>query len=173
MSRNLAAFLAMLAHAEGTDQVADPYACCFAYKHTVKDMRDHPAVTGEWAGERLTEQQCMGLGLGKRCVSTAAGKYQITRGTWVDLRRLIVLPDFGPASQDKAAAKLIEMEGALQDVEAGRIAQAIDKCKSRWASLPGANAPGQPQRKLEGLLAFYARDLARREREAVMVESGR
>jgi len=59
---NVRAFLTMIAKAEGTEGRGDPYRVCYAYAHTVKDLRDHPAVTGEWRGQRLTDQQCKGTG---------------------------------------------------------------------------------------------------------------
>jgi len=39
-------------------------------------------------------------------------------------------------------------------VEAGRVADAIDKCRLEWASLPGAGY-GQPERKLAALIDAY------------------
>ena len=49
--QNVAAFLSMIASSEGTDRAADPYRVCFGYKHTIADLGDHPAITGEWKGE--------------------------------------------------------------------------------------------------------------------------
>jgi len=155
VSRNIAAFLAMLAHAEGTDQAPDPYRCCYGYAHTIADLRDHPAITGEWAGERLPARMCQAAGIKSGvCRSTAAGRYQIIRGTWAHIKRLHGLTDFSAASQDKAAVEIIRGTGALADVEAGRITEAILKCSKRWASLPGAGV-GQPERKLSVLIAAY------------------
>lgn len=70
--------------------------------------------------------------------STAAGAYQFIAGTWDEMRTLYALPDFSPESQDLAAIGLIHRRGALQDVLAGRIEQAIAKCAKEWASLPGS-----------------------------------
>lgn len=70
--------------------------------------------------------------------STAAGAYQFIAGTWDEMRKLYALPDFSPESQDLAAIGLIHRRGALQDVLAGRIEQAIAKCAKEWASLPGS-----------------------------------
>ena len=148
---NAAAFLAMLSHAEGTDKGADPYAVCYGYKHTIQSFADHPKLTGEWQGESLAN-----LGpsyVGK--ISTAAGRYQIIRATWQGCKRALALPDFSPDSQDKAALYLIRQRGALDLVQAGRFDEAVAVCSKEWASLPGANAPGQGMRKLDGLrLAF-------------------
>lgn len=147
---NVAAFLSMIAYAEGTDRGADPYRVCYGYRHTIADLRDHPAVTGEWRGEKLPDVICAGAGMSPGCVSTAAGRYQLIRPTWLACKRALGLPDFAPDSQDRAAVYLIRQRGALDDVKAGRIADAIAKVAKEWASLPGANY-GQPERPLAGL----------------------
>lgn len=158
---NCAAFLAMLRHSEGTDQQPDPYAVCYHYAHTVQDFSDHPANTGEWKGERLTDQQCIGAGLNPGCVSTAAGAYQLIRPTWNGCKRALALPDFSPESQDKAALYLIQQRGALDDVKAGRFDDAVAKCSktatrpAEWASLPGANYAGQGMRSMDALRVAY------------------
>lgn len=153
-NENVSAFLAMIAASEGTSQAVDPYRVCYAYKHTIKSFADHPAVTKEWAGEKLSDAMCKGAGLGPGCVSTAAGRYQLIRPTWLMCKRALGLPDFGHESQDKAAVYLMRKSGALDDIEAGRIDDAINKCRAEWASLPGAGY-GQPERKKSFLLAAY------------------
>src|SRR6202035_5065809 len=103
MNQNIAAFLATIRHSEGTDKAADPYRCCYAYRHIIVDLSDHPVITGEWHGESLA-----GLGptyVGK--VSTAAGAYQIIKPTWVSLKARLSLRDFTGPSQDAAATELI------------------------------------------------------------------
>jgi lysozyme len=147
---NLEAFLTMISASEGTDRVADPYRCCFGFKHTIQDLSNHPAVTGEWHGEPLDFLGPKYKGL----VSTAAGRYQITRPTWGGIELVLRLPDFGQASQDAAATLLIKERGALNLVNSGMIAAAIRLCATEWASLPG-NAGGQPQRTTDQLLAWY------------------
>lgn len=86
--------------------------------------------------------------------STAAGRYQFLSRYWPAYRRQLLLPDFGRESQDRWAVQLIRECGALDDVEAGRLAQAIAKCRSRWASLPDAGY-GQHEHRLPDLLAAY------------------
>jgi muramidase (phage lysozyme) len=152
---NVRAFLTMIQQAEGTTGQGDPYRVCYGYRHTIRDLRDHPAITGEWRGERLSDAMCRNAGLGPGCVSTAAGAYQIIRPTWATLAKRLGLPDFTAASQDQAAIELIRSRGALEDVKAGRIAAAIDKCRNEWASLPG-NYAKQGQRPLQTLLAWYS-----------------
>ena len=151
---NIAAFLAMVRHAEGTAQGGNPYAVCFGYKHTIGNFADHPAITGEWRGEKLPDAMCKNAGFGPGCVSTAAGAYQIIRPTWTRLKNKLGLPDFGPQSQDAAAVQLIADRGALEDVKGGRIVQAIEKCRNEWASLPG-NFAKQGQRSQGQLIAWF------------------
>lgn len=150
---NVAAFLSMLAHSEGTDQAADPYRVCYGYRHTIQDLREHPAITREWMGEDISNLGPQYVGK----VSTAAGRYQMIRPTWIGCRNALRLTDFGPTSQDLAAVYLIKQRGALEDVQAGRVQDAIDKLTrypALWASLPGGG-DGQPQRKLAQLLDAF------------------
>lgn len=151
MSVNLAAFLGMIAVSEGTARAPDPYRVCFGFKHTIADLSNHPAITGEWKGEPL---DFLGPGY-EGLISTAAGKYQITRHTWAALKTALNLLNFGPASQDAAATSLIRQKGALALVESGQIAAAIELCHPVWASLPGSSA-GQPITPMASLLKAYA-----------------
>lgn len=151
---NVAAYLDLIAWSEGTAGRGDGYRICYGYRHTIRDLSDHPAVTGEWKGEKLSDAMCKGAGLGPGCVSTAAGRYQLIRPTWLACKRALGLPDFSPTSQDAAAVYLIRQRGAIDDVRAGRVAEAVDKCRREWASLPGAGY-GQGERKLSQLVAAY------------------
>jgi muramidase (phage lysozyme) len=88
--------------------------------------------------------------------STAAGRYQILSRYFDAYKRLLGLKDFLPASQDAIALQMIKEQTALADVDAGRFAIAIDKCRNIWASLPGAGY-GQHENKLAELqMAFVA-----------------
>lgn len=151
---NERAFLALIRYSEGTDRAPDPYRVCYGYRHTIVSLADHPAITGEWRGERLPDAMCLGAGLQPGCVSTAAGAYQFIRPTWRGIRNRLRLPDFEPEAQDRAALYLIANRGALEDVHAGRIQTAIVKCAPEWASMPGSTA-GQPQRRQSELLAAF------------------
>jgi len=147
---NEAAFLKMVIHSEGTDKANDPYRCVYGYKHTIVSFANHPTITGEWFGESIAN-------LGPQyaaMVSTAAGAYQFTKATWLMCKSRLGLPDFSPASQDKAALYLVQMRGALTYVDSGDIATAIHLCRNEWASLPGGTS-GQPQRGLSALLLAY------------------
>ena len=160
--RNIAAFLEVVRRAEGTADSPDPYAVCYAYRHTIQSFADHPAVKNrdrlggvqEWPGERLEDAMCANAGFGPGCVSTAAGAYQMIRPTWLAIRNELGLPDFGPVSQDAAAVELIRRRGAIEDVKAGRLQNAVHKCRNEWASLPG-NFAKQGQRDLETLAMWF------------------
>jgi len=148
---NCAAFLSMISISEGTARAPDSYAVCYGYRHTIQAFADHPAITGEWMGESIANLGTEYAGK----VSTAAGRYQIIRPTWKGCKRALALPDFSPQSQDAAALYLIRQAGALDDVKAGNFEAAVNKCAKEWASLPGANAPGQAMRRMDDLrLAF-------------------
>jgi muramidase (phage lysozyme) len=86
--------------------------------------------------------------------SSAAGRYQILARFFDAYKKSLRLPDFSPISQDKIAVQLIGECGALRLIEDGKIAEAIDRCRSRWASLPGAGYK-QHENKLADLLAAY------------------
>lgn len=90
----------------------------------------------------------------KQVNSTAAGRYQILQKYFDAYRISLKLPDFGPESQDKIAIQLIRECKALDDVENGRIEQALTKCRSRWASLPGAGY-GQHENQLSTLVSKF------------------
>lgn len=151
---NVRAFLEAIARAEGTTQRSDPYRVCFAYRHTIRSFSDHPAILGEWKGEPLPDNQCRAAGFSPGCVSTAAGKYQITRSTWRKLKARLALPDFSPASQDAAAVELLRESGALEHAQAGRFELAVARARRIWASLPGAGYE-QPERSLAWLADQY------------------
>lgn len=87
--------------------------------------------------------------------SDAAGRYQILSRIFDAYKVRLNLPDFGHASQDAIALQLIRECHAAEDIEHGRIVVALSKCRSRWASLPGAPYPGQPQRRLSDLVAAF------------------
>lgn len=147
---NLEAFLATIRHSEGTDKAPNPYAVTYGYQFTITDFSDHPAVLGTWHGESLANLGPAYAGL----VSTAAGAYQLIKPTWLALKARLNLPDFGPPSQDAAATSLIREKGALDLVNGGQVANAIELLHGTWASLPGSDS-GQPQAKLADLIQVY------------------
>jgi muramidase (phage lysozyme) len=151
MSANLRAFLFMLRWCEGT---ADENGYRALFGHTVKNpklfagWREHPQVrTYEKYDGQFIEN-------GKLDFTTAAGAYQITYTTWRDFIAAKGPHDFDPAGQDACAIWLMEVEHALEDVEEGRLRQAIEKCGGRWASLPSSRYP-QPKRSYEACEKVY------------------
>ncbi len=141
---NVSAFLATVRHSEGTDRAPDPYRVVYDYLVTLKDLSDHPALTGEWLGVQT-----------KWGHTSAAGAYQIERATWVGCKTQLRLLDFTGPSQDDAAILLIKQKGGLALLNDGRFADAVNACRGIWASLPGGDS-GQPEAKLVTLTHFYA-----------------
>lgn len=136
--KNLAAFLAMIREAEGT---AGPMGYHMLVGGGVFDsFADHPRKLVS-----ITSR-------GRVIRSTAAGAYQILARTWDGVRA--GLPDFSPESQDEAAKRLIARRGAMPDVRAGRLSEALRKCAPEWASLPGAPY-GQPTITVADAAAIY------------------
>lgn len=134
--KNLRAFLIMIQYSEGTFG-KDGYKKLYGGSY-FNDLSKHPNTpVTKWG-----------------ITSTAAGAYQILNKTWNELQIKLSLPDFSPLSQDKAAIELIKRRKALDDVMAGRFAQAIAKCRKEWASLPGAGY-GQNEKNVKSLLAVY------------------
>lgn len=138
---NERAFLDMIAYAEGTSS-ANGYRMMFGGR-LFESYADHPRVLHDFTNR-----------IGEKLKTSAAGRYQFLARTWDELRAKLDLPDFGPASQDAAALELIRQRGALPDVRAGRVADAVRKVAPIWASLPGAGY-NQPERKLAQLIAAY------------------
>ena len=93
---------------------------------------------------------------GKPVASTAAGGYQLLSRYWDAYRASLKLQGgFTPENQDRVAIQQIRERRALDDIKAGRIAEAIAKCSNIWASFPGNNY-GQNPHKLEKLLKWWA-----------------
>jgi muramidase (phage lysozyme) len=156
------AFLALLCWAEGTNAGGrDPYRVVYGYGHTLRDLSDHPAITGEWLGKPLPPEYCRKAGLRPGCKSTAAGAYQINLPTWTDraLRRLYAPSSFAPAEQDAfcwyALCRSLEVPSL---VVGGRIDAAIVAASQRWASLPRSSS-GQPKHGMAQCLAAYRKAL--------------
>lgn len=88
--------------------------------------------------------------------STAAGRYQILARMYDSYKPLLNLQNFGHEAQDKIALQMINECHAMDDIDEGRIVTAIGKCKSRWASLPGAGYD-QHENKLDFLLDAFTK----------------
>lgn len=138
---NRAAFLTMIAVSEGTETIGDQQG----YNVNVggklfSSYADHPRTPVYIKSIKKT--------------STAAGRYQILARYYDVYKKQLNLPDFSPDSQDKIALQLIRECKALDDIDAGRFESAVAKCKSRWASLPGAGY-GQHENTLDRLQLAY------------------
>jgi len=143
---NVCAFLDLIAWAEGTDNGRQP----------TKD-RGYDVVVGGGLFEGYADHPRNLVSLPRYGIkSTAAGRYQILSRYFDHYKAQLKLPDFSPASQDRIALQLIRECKALDDIKAGRIEQAIHKCRSRWASLPGAGY-GQHEQSVSNLLAQYVK----------------
>ncbi len=144
---NMLAFLDLIAWSEGTDDGRQPTRD-HGYDVIVggslfDSYADHP--------RRLVNLPALGI------KSTAAGRYQILARYWDHYRKQLGLSGgFTPLNQDLVALQLIGECKALDDIKAGRITDAIHKCRSRWASLPGAGY-GQHEHKVSSLLAAYSK----------------
>jgi muramidase (phage lysozyme) len=140
ISRNLNAFLDMIACSEGTIGLGDD-----GYNKLVnpggffESYATHPNILVQ---------------VNKTLKSTAAGRYQHLSRHWQWYRDGLGLPDFGPESQDRWAIQLIKERKALPLIEDGRIPEAIKRCANIWASFPGAGY-NQREHDLATLLAKY------------------
>lgn len=143
-SKNMRAFLGTIAFSEGTDngkQVTHDHGYdVIVGGSTFSDYKDHP--------RKLIDLPKLGI------KSSGSGRYQILSGIFDHYKKQLNLPDFSPESQDAIAMQLIKECRATQDVEDGSIASALVKCRSRWASLPGAGY-GQHEHGMDTLLAEY------------------
>jgi len=145
---NLSAFLFMIRsteHVYPRDVLNDAAYSIFYGGSKFSNFADHPVLTGEKKGVPLPDHFCTAAGLKPGCVSTAAGAYQLIKGTWTRLKARLNLPDFSPLSQDQAAVALLDESGALDLIYAGDIEGAIKKASKIWASLPGSTAQQNPK----------------------------
>lgn len=140
MSPKLKAFLSLIAYSEGTINEGDNGYNVIVGGKLFENYSDHPRVN-VWI-KRIKKY------------STAAGRYQILARNYDVYKKLLRLPDFGPESQDEIAIQLIRECKAIEDIESGKIKHAITKCRSRWASFPGAGYD-QHENKMEDLLKTY------------------
>lgn len=136
----IAAFLAMISHAEGTDRYGDAEGYnVLVGGELFYDYSDHP--------NRLVQ-------LSPSLASTAAGRYQILYRWWKPYKQQLRLPDFSPDSQDRYAIQQLREQDAYDDVVAGRVEDAIRKCANIWASFPGAGY-GQREVAMRSLIGHF------------------
>lgn len=142
-NRQLWAFLDLIAYSEGTDNGRQP-----------TNNHGYDVIVGGKLFYDYSKHPGVYVKLNPRLTSSAAGRYQILEKFAKHYMKQLKLPDFGPDSQDKIAIQLIKECKALDDIYAGRIHSAVYKCRSRWASLPGAGY-GQHEQKIEKLIAVF------------------
>lgn len=128
MTPNMKAFLDMIAYSEIGPKLLS--VTDNGYNVIVGSTPSAPILFKSYASHPMWHNDAMN--------SDAAGRYQFMGRYWKHYKDQLGLPDFGHDSQDKWAIQLIRECKALDDVEAGRISDAIYKCKSRWASFPMA-----------------------------------
>jgi muramidase (phage lysozyme) len=129
VSKNVAAFLALLRHVEARDRYD-----LIAGGDVFTDYSDHPFI--------LNPDRQRPLG------TTAAGGYQMVRKTWRLARDFgAPLQDFSPASQDAAAIRLLKFKvpgvdrmipegtGNYDLIAAGRFDEAMAALRPEWQAL--------------------------------------
>lgn len=149
---NLQAFLWMIRFAEGTSYDKGYQAQWPSREFDISnpkrsDGSDNPAY--QFKGHPLEIRSANGI------PSSAAGAYQFIAKTWKMCQTSLNLPDFSPASQDKAAILLLAMNNSIENIKKGNFAQALYQNRKTWASLPGANYPGQGMRSYNKLVQVY------------------
>jgi len=77
-----------------------------------------------------------GAGAGRGGRTSAAGMYQETRPTWLEMSAKMGLDDFSPATQDLVAVEILRTIGAVEAIQRGDLASALYKASLRWSSLP-------------------------------------
>ena len=149
ITQNQRAFLDMIAHSEiGSSLLA---VSDNGYNVIVGSTASHPNLFASYADH---PRKLINLDGGLK--STAAGRYQVLSRYFDYYKTYLQLPDFGKASQDAIAIQLIRECKALDAIELGQIELAINRCASRWASLPGQlNVYNQHINKMDDLVASY------------------
>ena len=144
MTPNVRAFLDMLAVSEiGAALLA---ISDNGYNVIVGSTPAHPILFTDYSKHPRQYQKAQN--------SDAAGRYQFMGRYWEHYKAQLALPDFGHESQDLWAIQLIRECRALDLVQEGRFPLAVEACRSRWASLPGAGY-GQHENSLASLTDAY------------------
>ena len=126
-------------------------------KYYIYGSNSYEQSNGSWVNRSYKYKDHPRVVLGPaRLRSSAAGAYQFMPDTWDTCKKACSLPDFSPASQDKACIYLLQTRNALDDVKAGRFTQAAYKVRKIWASFQGA---GYGQREVpNSTLAQYFKE---------------
>ena len=142
MTNNLKAFLDMIAFSEGTSTIksSDSGYNVIAGGALFTSYQDHPR-------KRVFIKRINDY-------SSAAGRYQLLARYYDAYKKQLGLKDFSPASQDAIAIQQIKECRAIDDINAGRFADAVAKCRRIWASFPNAGY-SQHENKQSDLQAKY------------------
>lgn len=157
-SANLLAFLDMLAWSEGTS--TSTATKDDGYDVIVTGVDGKPEVFTDFSQHPFAGGRPSKVINSKGLTSNASGRYQFMLKDWAHYKAQLGLPDFSPLSQDRWAIQLIRERGVIADIAAGNISYAIGKCSNIWASLPGANYPGQQMHQVATLVAIYQNALS-------------
>lgn len=154
----IAAFLDLVAASEGTtdspvthDDGYDVIVSGVNGHNSFSDYSAHPFAAGRAPIVVRTAPTLL--------ESTASGRYQITLPTWKEITSARNLGTFSPQNQDLAALELLTQCRAVNFIDSGNIAAAIEAACETWASFPG-NSYGQGGRTLAWLQSQYAALLA-------------
>jgi len=149
ITQNQRAFLDTIAHSEiGARLLAQSDN---GYNVLVGSTPDHPHLFTSYA-----DHPRQLITLNGNLKSTAAGRYQLLARYFDYYKSFLQLSDFSPTSQDAIAIQQIKERKAFDDIEAGNVELAINKCANIWASLPGQlNVYNQHINKMDDLVAAY------------------
>ena len=153
MNQNRKAFLDMLSVSEGTS--TSPATKNNGYDVIVTGVDGKPEVFTNYSNHPFDLGRPSKVINSKGLTSNASGRYQFMLRDWHHYRDQLNLLNFGPDSQDLWAIQLIRERGALPLIDAGNFSMAVARCSNLWASLPGANYPGQRMHTIERLQVAY------------------
>ena len=143
---NLAAFLDMIAWAEGTDngrqQTKDRGYDVVVGGGNFSSYAKHP--------RQLVELPRLGI------KSSAAGRYQLLARYYDAYTKSLGLSDFTPASQDRIAIQQIKECRAIPQIERGDFEGAVHSVRRIWASMPNANYNQHEQHIIKLAAAYQA-----------------
>lgn len=149
---NLQAFLWMIRVAEGT---AYPKGYQAQWPSREFDINNPTKSNGQPNLAFMFKDHPREVATANGIPSSAAGAYQFLASTWDDCKRTLDLKDFSPANQDKAAVFLLALNDSVELIKKGQFSEALYRNRKTWASLPGANYPGQGMKPYARLVQAY------------------
>jgi muramidase (phage lysozyme) len=149
---NLQAFLWMIRFAEGT---ASPTGYQAQWPSTEFDIKNPLKPDGSPNPSFSYLDHPREVKTGNGISSSAAGAYQFLYRTWVWCKKALDLKDFSPISQDKAAIFLLAVNNSIENIKKGNFSDALYQNRKTWASLPGADYPGQQMKDYSKLVQIY------------------